>query len=130
MTEATLALPPDSRATYLMALKKSPTPVAVVTGAGSGVGRAAALKFAAEGWRVALIGRRPEALAETIALAPAAARKQMLARPCDLGDAAAVNTMAREVIKRFARVDALVNAAGNNIPKRALSDLSRADYTA
>ena len=42
---------------------------AVVTGAGSGVGRAVAVKFAAEGWRVALVGRRAEALAETAALA-------------------------------------------------------------
>ena len=115
-----------------MAQKKSPAPapVAVVTGAGSGVGRAAVLKFVAEGWRVALIGRRPAALAETIALAPAAARKQLLAQPCDLGDADGVNAMARAVLKRFGRVDVLVNAAGNNIPKRALSDLSRADYTA
>lgn len=42
---------------------------AVITGAGSGVGRAIALKFASEGWSVALVGRRPEALAESIGLA-------------------------------------------------------------
>ena len=42
---------------------------AVVTGAGSGVGRAVAVKFAAEGWQVALVGRRAEPLAETVALA-------------------------------------------------------------
>ena len=42
-------------------------PIAVVTGAGSGIGRAVALKFAAEGWGVALVGRRLEPLAETVA---------------------------------------------------------------
>ena len=42
---------------------------AVVTGAGSGVGRAIALRFAAEGWQVALVGRRGETLNETVALA-------------------------------------------------------------
>ena len=49
------------------------TSTAVVTGAGSGVGRAVALKFAAEGWQVALVGRRAETLAETAALAGSAA---------------------------------------------------------
>jgi NADP-dependent 3-hydroxy acid dehydrogenase YdfG len=110
--------------------KKSPTPVAVVTGAGSGVGRATVLKFAAEGWQVILVGRRPEALAETIKLAPAARRKQLSARPCDLGDAADIDQLAREVIKRFGRIDVLVNAAGNNIPRRSLGELTRADYIA
>jgi NADP-dependent 3-hydroxy acid dehydrogenase YdfG len=113
-----------------MAPKKSSVPVAVVTGAGSGVGRATVLKFAAEGWRVALIGRRPDALAETIKLAPAKTRKLLLAQPCDLGNAGAVAIMAREVLGRFGRVDVLVNAAGNNIPRRSLGELSHADYAA
>ena len=113
--------------------KKSPTtpaPVAVVTGAGSGVGRATVLKFAAEGWRVTLVGRRPDALAETIALTPRAQRKNLLALPCDLGDLAAVGAMARAALKRFGRIDALVNAAGTNIPRRALGELTPADYAA
>lgn len=113
-----------------MPAKKSSAPLAVVTGAGSGVGRATAHKFAKEGWNVVLLGRRAEALAETIKLAPAAIRKRLVARPCDLGDHKAIAAMADEVIKRFGRIDALVNAAGNNIPKRSLSELSRADYTA
>jgi NAD(P)-dependent dehydrogenase (short-subunit alcohol dehydrogenase family) len=110
--------------------KRSSTSVALVTGAGSGVGRATALKFAAEGWRVALVGRRPEALRETITLAPRAARPRLAACPCDLGDADAVAAMAREVLARFGRIDVLVNAAGTNIPRRALGELSRADYAA
>ncbi|MSU50256.1 MAG: SDR family oxidoreductase [Opitutus sp.] len=113
-----------------MSTKKSPSPVAVVTGAGSGVGRATALKFAAEGWRVVLVGRRAEALAATIALAPAATRKKLVPLPCDLADAAGLATLAQDVLARFDRIDLLVNAAGNNIPQRSLGELSRADYTA
>ena len=60
-----------------MSAKRISPPFVVVTGAGSGVGRATALKFAAEGWRVALLGRRPEALAETVKLAPAGARQRL-----------------------------------------------------
>lgn len=108
----------------------STTPVAVVTGAGSGVGRATALKFAAEGWHVVLVGRRAAALDETIALAPVAQRGALHAMPCDLGQPDAIAALARDVLARLGRIDVLVNAAGNNIPKRSLADLSRADYTA
>ena len=108
----------------------SPTPVALVTGAGSGVGRATALKFAAEGWHVAVTGRRAETLAATLKLAPPAHRRRLAAFPCDLGDAAGIETLARDVLARFGRIDVLVNAAGQNIPQRALAELSRADYGA
>lgn len=108
----------------------STTPVAVVTGAGSGVGRATALKFAGEGWHVVLVGRRAAALDETIALAPVAQRGALHAMPCDLGQPDAIAALARDVLARLGRIDVLVNAAGNNIPKRSLADLSRADYTA
>jgi NADP-dependent 3-hydroxy acid dehydrogenase YdfG len=109
---------------------KSSIPVAVVTGAGSGVGRATALKFASEGWSVIGLGRRQDALAETIAQAPATTRSRLAALPCDLADPAAVDAMARDVLDRFGRIDVLVNAAGTNIPRRSLSELSRADYAA
>ena len=102
----------------------------VVTGAGSGVGRATVLKFAAEGWSVALIGRRRDALAETIALASEATRTRLVAFACDVGDADAVNTTAATILARFARVDVLVNAAGTNIPRRSLGELTRSDYAA
>ena len=104
--------------------------VAVVTGAGSGVGRATVLRFAAAGWTVVLVGRRPDALAATIALAPADRRAALLALPCDLGQPDAVAALAREVVARFGRVDVLVNAAGTNIPRRSLGELSHADYAA
>jgi NADP-dependent 3-hydroxy acid dehydrogenase YdfG len=113
-----------------MALKKAPTPVAVVTGAGSGVGRATALKFANEGWHVALLGRRKDALTETIAEVPAALRKRLAALPCDLGRLESIDETTKEILRLFERADVLVNAAGNNIPQRSLAELSRADYTA
>jgi NAD(P)-dependent dehydrogenase (short-subunit alcohol dehydrogenase family) len=113
-----------------MGLKKTSSPVAVVTGAGSGVGRATALKFAREGWHVALLGRHTGLLAETVAQAPASARKQLATLLCDLGQPEAIATTAREVLRRFERVDVLVNAAGHNIPQRSLGELSRDDYAA
>lgn len=106
----------------------SAKPVAVVTGAGSGVGRAVVLKFAAEGWRVALLGRRPEALAETIKVAPASARKNLAAFACDIGDPAAVEKTIAAISARFGQVDAFVNAAGTNTPRRSWSELSLEGY--
>jgi NAD(P)-dependent dehydrogenase (short-subunit alcohol dehydrogenase family) len=105
-------------------------PVAVVTGAGSGVGRATVLRFAAEGWRVALLGRRPESLVQTMALAPAATRRRLTALPCDLSQPDTLAVAVRAVLERFQRIDVLVNAAGLNIPRRSLGELSIADYTA
>jgi NAD(P)-dependent dehydrogenase (short-subunit alcohol dehydrogenase family) len=101
----------------------------VVTGAGSGVGRAVALKFAAQGWTVALVGRRADPLAETSALAPRA-NSRVATFPCDVSDAEAVAGMADAVLARFARVDVLVNAAGINVPQRSFAALSLDDWHA
>ena len=99
----------------------------VVTGAGSGVGRAVALALAEHGWRVALVGRRAAALAETAQLAgPAAGR--LLPCPCDIGDPAAVSRMAERVLAELGGVEVLVNAAGTNTPRRSLAELAPADY--
>ncbi len=100
---------------------------AVITGAGSGVGRATALALVKEGWRVALVGRRAEALAETVALAGAHGGL-MIACPCDIGDAVAVHAMGAQAMEAFGEVEVLVNCAGTNAPKRALEVLSLADY--
>jgi len=102
---------------------------AVVTGAGSGVGQAIAIALAEEGWRVALIGRRAEALNETVKLAGPLGG-QFLVCPCDIGDAQAVEEMGRRVLAEFKEVEVLVNAAGTNAPRRALEVLSLADYHA
>lgn len=98
------------------------SPVAVVTGAGSGVGRAVALRLAAEGWSVVLVGRQAARLDEVARPIGAAAF------PCDIGDAAAVKAMATAVLTRFGRVDAVINSAGTNTPQRSWGELSIAAY--
>jgi NAD(P)-dependent dehydrogenase (short-subunit alcohol dehydrogenase family) len=103
------------------------TKTAVVTGAGSGVGRAVALSLAKDGWRVALLGRNAEKLAETAAMGRT---KQFLIEACDIGDSSAVEAMGKRVLKSFGEVEVLVNAAGTNAPKRALEVLSLDDYHA
>lgn len=100
---------------------------ALVTGAGSGVGQAVVLALAAENWRVALIGRRRETLQKTIGQA-GKNRGNLIACPCDISDAAAVERMAKQVLKKFQSVGVLVNAAGTNAPKRSLQELSLKDY--
>jgi NADP-dependent 3-hydroxy acid dehydrogenase YdfG len=100
---------------------------AVVTGAGSGVGRAVALALARAGWTVALFGRRKSALQETIKLAGKYSKK-LLACPVDISDSAAVERIARSVLKNFKTINLLVNAAGTNAPKRNFRELALADY--
>jgi len=98
--------------------------VALVTGAGSGIGRASALRLVKEGWRVALIGRRPDALAETAQLAGGSAS----IHPCDVADAAAVGRVVADVLQAFGRIDALVHCAGTNIARRSWEQVSAEDY--
>src|SRR5215203_45620 len=73
--------------------------VAVVTGAGSGVGRAVVIKLAKAGWRVALVGRRIEPLEETMLAAQSP--NQHVAVPCDVSDESAVREMAARVIEKL-----------------------------
>ena len=95
-----------------------------VTGAGSGVGRAVAVRFAGAGWQVALVGRRADALEETAGMAgPGAA-----AFPCDVSVAEEVAAMGTAVLDRFGQVDVLVNSAGINVPRRGLEVLSVEDW--
>ena len=103
---------------------------AVVTGAGSGVGRAIALRFAHERWNVALVSRRSETLTDTIALADAPLRDRMVPFPCDISDPVAVESMGQAVLTRFGEVDVLVNAAGINVLQRSFQALSLDDWHA
>jgi NADP-dependent 3-hydroxy acid dehydrogenase YdfG len=102
--------------------------IAVVTGASSGVGRATAITLAKAGWEVTLVARRAEALKKTVDLAPADARPRMHPAPCDIADNAAVEAMAKGVLARLGRIDALVNAAGTNIPERSLEKMTQERY--
>ncbi|MDX1952624.1 MAG: SDR family NAD(P)-dependent oxidoreductase [Verrucomicrobiota bacterium] len=99
---------------------------AVITGAGSGVGSATALKLAAAGWRVALLGRRLETLQATAV--SCANGSQVSIHVCDISKQAEVETVARKILEQFAAVDALINAAGTNAPRRSLELLSLHDY--
>lgn len=103
--------------------------MAVVTGAGSGVGRAVALRLVAEGWRVALAGRRAAALEETRTLAGENAQR-MLVVAVDAADPRAVATLAATVGEAWGPVAAVVCAAGTNTPRRSWSQLSVEDYHA
>ena len=91
--------------------------VAVVTGAGSGIGQACALALARAGYAVVLAGRRAEALQQTIA--DAGAPERMLAVPTDVTQPAQVDALFAAALQRFGRVDLLFNNAGisaNGIP--------------
>lgn len=99
----------------------------VVTGAGSGVGRAVALALLKENWRVALVGRRVAALKETLALSPTSSN-QALVCPCDIGEHEAVLRMSRQVVEQWGGLEVLVNAAGTNTPRRSLAEVSFGNY--
>ena len=97
--------------------------VAIVTGAGSGIGRAAAVALLNDGYAVALAGRRAAALQETIDQAGAAGARA-LAVPTDVTDPAAVGALFAETKARFGRLDLLFNNAGTGAPAIPLEDLS------
>jgi NAD(P)-dependent dehydrogenase (short-subunit alcohol dehydrogenase family) len=96
------------------------TRIAVVTGAGSGIGRAAALALLQDGWSVALVGRRREPL-ETVAGESAASERAFVA-PCDVADSQAVATLFASVQARFGRLDLLFNNAGVGNPPGPFDD--------
>jgi NADP-dependent 3-hydroxy acid dehydrogenase YdfG len=101
-----------------------PGPVAIVTGAGSGIGRAVAQKFAGAGWRVTLVGRRRDALEETAKLAGGAC----LVAAADVADAAAVKALVATTREKFGRIDVLAHCAGTNIAQRSWEQVSAEDY--
>jgi NAD(P)-dependent dehydrogenase (short-subunit alcohol dehydrogenase family) len=88
-----------------------PDRVAVVTGAGSGIGAAVATRLAHDGWRVALAGRREEALRDTVSAAGDAGGETR-AVPTDVTDPSAVQALFADVVGAWGRVDLLFNNAG------------------
>ena len=96
---------------------------AVVTGAGSGVGRVVAGALLDAGYRVALAGRRADALAET-----AAGREHTLVQPTDVADPASVNALFDAVTERWGRLDLLVNNAGRGSPAVPVDEVAVDDW--
>src|SRR5579875_460705 len=109
----------EGRAASMSAINR----IALITGAGSGIGRAAALALAADGWSLALTGRRPQPIEET-------ARKiresggRAIAVPCDVGDPDSVRNLFAKVRETFGRLDLLFNNAGTGGPPKLLEDLT------
>ena len=103
------------------------TKYAVVTGAGSGVGRAAALALLADGWSVALAGRRADALAETVTMAGNAGPRAMPVST-DVGNPEAVNALFAQIKSEWGRLDFLFNNAGGNVPAGPIEDLKYEDW--
>lgn len=97
--------------------------VAIVTGAGSGIGRSAALALLKDGFSVALAGRRVDALEETVRQAEDAADRTLVV-PTDVTDPAAVKNLFAKTVEAFGRLDVLFNNAGKGAPAIPLEDLS------
>jgi NAD(P)-dependent dehydrogenase (short-subunit alcohol dehydrogenase family) len=103
--------------------------VAVITGAGSGIGRAVALAFLADGYRVVLAGRREAALREALARAGEAGRNG-LAVACDVTNETSVEALFARTKHEFGRLDVLFNNAGVTAPPVPLEDLPVATWNA
>ena len=97
--------------------------IAIVTGAGSGIGKQSALALAAEGYAVVVAGRRPEPLDQTVSEAEQAGGKA-LAIPTDVSDSLSVQALFGETVEKFGRLDLLFNNAGVGSPRALLEDLT------
>lgn len=99
--------------------------VAVVTGAGSGIGRAVAQLMLSDGYRVALAGRREPQLLET-----AGGHPDALVVPCDVTEPADVERLFAAVLRRWGRADVLFNNAGVFGPAASVDEISLEDWNA
>jgi NAD(P)-dependent dehydrogenase (short-subunit alcohol dehydrogenase family) len=104
----------------------SSSKVAIVTGAGTGIGKAAALALLKDGYRVVLAGRRPGPLAEVLTLGGAG--ENGLAVPTDVSDPESVRALFDTAVAQFGRVDVLFNNAGVGAPAIPLEDLTLAQW--
>lgn len=96
--------------------------IALITGAGSGIGRICSDAMAKAGFHAVLCGRRESALAETIEMYNGAAN--MTAIPCDITSEEQVDAMFDQIIKTHGQIDVVFNNAGNNVPPLTIDELS------
>ena len=99
--------------------------VAVITGAGSGIGRASAIALAAAGWRVVLAGRRAAPLEETAVLCG----PDSLVCPADVADEDQVDALFARVLAECGRVDLLFNNAGLSLPSTRIDQIELKDWS-
>lgn len=102
--------------------------IAIVTGAGSGVGRAAAVALCEAGYGVVLAGRNLDALQQTAELA--GTRERMFCLPTDVTAEGAVESLFQEVVRKFGRLDLLFNNAGTGAPAVEISELTLTQWQA
>jgi NAD(P)-dependent dehydrogenase (short-subunit alcohol dehydrogenase family) len=100
--------------------------VAIVTGGGTGIGKAAALALLADGWRVAVAGRRKEPLDATVAESGAGERG--LAVPTDVSDSKQVRALFDTTVQKWGRVDFVFNNAGMGLGQTLLEDIADEDW--
>jgi NADP-dependent 3-hydroxy acid dehydrogenase YdfG len=99
--------------------------VVIVTGAGTGIGRAIVADFVREGAKVALVGRRLDKLQEAAADLP---QEQVLLLDCDVANREGVNASVQQVLEHFGTVDILVNNAGTNSNPRSVAEVNPDDW--
>lgn len=95
----------------------------VVTGAGSGIGRVTAQLFLDRGWKVGLVGRREDALRESVG-----DRQGALPLPCDVSDEAAVDAAFARAGEEWGRIDAVFNNAGANTPAKPFDEIDFGEW--
>src|SRR6266536_2667726 len=100
--------------------------VAIITGGGTGLGLAVARRFAQEGARLVLVGRRPEPLAAAVAEL-AGGGGEAIAAPTDATDEGQVARLVARALERFGQIDVLVNNAGSSPPMRNVTETSLAE---
>jgi|TARA_B100001105_G_scaffold116832_1_gene93523 NAD(P)-dependent dehydrogenase (short-subunit alcohol dehydrogenase family) len=101
--------------------------VAIITGGGSGIGKASALALAQDGYSVAIAGRRLDVLEKTMDEA-GSERKNIIVVQTDVGDPNAVKGLFESTLAAFGRLDVLFNNAGGGAPKKLFEDLSYSDW--
>ena len=106
----------------------TPPKIALVTGAGSGIGKGCATALLNDGWHVVFTGRRVETLKAAIAAAGADAAARAVAIACDVTDDASVAALFEAVRKRFGRLDLLFNNAGVSLPSKTPDEVGTAAW--